>query len=226
MRSGFQSHLGLISTLRSNFFLSSTVLFFQSHLGLISTQDRADRISKTINFQSHLGLISTHTRGLHTQMTFFLSIPSWSDFNKRRIRPDSRQKWYFQSHLGLISTKIGRNRYRRHPCLSIPSWSDFNMFICSYLTLLRKTFNPILVWFQLDIYSADGEVVVGVDSFNPILVWFQQLMCKQLRAYTFLLSIPSWSDFNKNKSDLFAIPSGSFQSHLGLISTRKLFFFR
>ena len=58
----FQSHLGLISTLWEPIGkFTSKLIIFQSHLGLISTDNMNELIAYALFFQSHLGLISTQT---------------------------------------------------------------------------------------------------------------------------------------------------------------------
>ena len=78
-------------------------------------------------------------------MSYDLSIPSWSDFNKR-VRQKARiQKavlsipsWSdFNFMFFLAAKKIEK--------LSIPSWSDFNVIKEQVLLCGRYSFNPILV---------------------------------------------------------------------------------
>ena len=78
----------------------------------------------------------------------------------------------FQSHLGLISTCS--------PILRNLSGND--------------SFNPILVWFQRNLR---WSLCCFLLPFNPILVWFQLYLFISMIALHILLSIPSWSDFNR-----------------------------
>ena len=93
---------------------------FQSHLGLILTDRGVGEGGFADDFQSHLGLILTTF--ISTKLSLvYLSIPSWSDFN-RAGEGSARISPCFQSHLGLILTGVSIEEI----------WRDY-------------AFNPILV---------------------------------------------------------------------------------
>ena len=78
--------------------------------------------------------------------------------------------------------------------LSIPPWSDFFLLYRQRRRQQMAAFNPTLVWFLLAAIRA--EVPMLVETFNPTLVWF----------------LPALS---------CGVSFQNFQSHLGLISSRK-----
>ena len=145
----FQSHFGLILTVFFSPAHSASVLIsipfwsdfnhegrkyltvilktneFQSHFGLILTHIWPyDKRIRLLKFQSHFGLILTGSLYPPFQRRKPISIPFWSDFNKKR-----------------------RNMTMSFHLISIPFWSDFNKDVPGQTGEVSFDFNPILVWF-------------------------------------------------------------------------------
>ncbi len=148
-------------------------------------------------FQSHYGLILSHSvclkNGKSEALTYWLSIPLWSDFILiRGIRiglfvmflsiplwsdfiPQHRPLRHrtgdpFQSHYGLILSFNTIIYCIKNFKLSIPLWSDF--------ILIRNSSNRKLNC-----------------TFNPTMVWFYRFVKRSAWPYFYYLSIPLWSDF-------------------------------
>ena len=151
-------------------------------------------------------------------MTFLLSIPPWSDFNKFEKKKYDMLKNNFQSHLGLISTEtiLGVMIFSRftpfNPTLvwfqhvwgmwlmqcmqlSIPPWSDFNSLFKETNKIAKEIFQSHLGLISTISDSVDSQYYED-DAFNPTLVWFQLQIPRTSWKACRELSIPPWSDFN------------------------------
>ena len=102
---------------------------FQSHFGLILSVGRQEKHSLHQPFQSHFGLILSCFNSTLVFCFCKLSIPFWSDFIRLKGNESGQTAFNFQSHFGLILSNMIKLR----------------------LVHIKPAFNPILVWFYLDV---------------------------------------------------------------------------
>ncbi len=118
---------------------------------LVRLQQPVPRVAVVVDtsFQSHLGSITTLYVEYMTVEEIEVSIPSWFDYNWRRMISASaavmrfnpilvrlQRGGYphglgtprrFQSHLGSITTRLGSRTEPSRASVSIPSWFDYNL---------------------------------------------------------------------------------------------------
>ena len=167
--------------------------------------------------QSHLGLISTPYRLVHFERFNRLSIPSWSDFNRKK---DDRTEnlldilsipsWSDFNSPATLKTES------REKFLSIPSWSDFNKKTITAKISLRQDFQSHLGLISTNLKS---DILRKKKYFQSHLGLISTLYPHVYISFMpNSLSIPPWSDFNYVIKKHYCCHD-DFQSHLGLIST-------
>ena len=162
-------------------------------------------------------------RILLTENDFELSIPFWSDFIHNIRRPHPCESQSFQSHFGLILSSWYTFTNASFSFLSIPFWSDF-IWVEYYSQKTTSSFQSHFGLILSALFSFHPKR--NLRTFNPILVWFYRLPCCRADEGFISLSIPFWSDFIRSWSHHPWWDNNSFQSHFGLILSRKTTFKR
>ena len=109
-KDSFQSHFGLILSIRLLLMMSSCTSTFQSHFGLILSMWKTPHLNKLL--------------------LAFNPILVWFYRVYARKRPKDCKS--FQSHFGLILSLRTCKRWLLYNHLSIPFWSDFILFFHSF----------------------------------------------------------------------------------------------
>ena len=145
-------------------------------------------------FQSHLGLI----------------------FSMADVNADGRNG-RFQSHLGLIFSRRSSNASQMPMVISIPPWSDF--LVDEEARRWRPKSISIPPWSDFLVALREKGNVLRVISIPP---WSDFLEIWLNHSYVLdAISIPPWSDFLKERRQPQRRCVLRFQSHLGLIFSRR-----
>ena len=101
----------------------------------------------------------------------------------------------FQSHNGLILILEQKSNVKMCFVISIPQWSDFNaqMILVNYNATKFQSHNGLILIFYLDNFNKTAKTF---QSHNGLILI---LLFNNIIRYSFIISIPQWSDFNYNK---------------------------